>query len=236
MIDSINQSLVLQYEDKKEVRNGVECRIFGEQYHSNWWKREESDLLLGQHLLSLILYSDATTLDHMGKSSGHPMFLSLGNIPNHQRNKPESKALIGYLPILKAMDSKTKNSDKFRMAQREVFQKCLSTLLEPIVEGPELHFVVRGDIITFIPRISIIIADMVEADKFTNVYQPSCSRRPCAKCLVSRDDLNNTNLTEIIPRTPDAMKQAINSGEDKDYSIHPEKNAFWEIRYSHGLN
>jgi hypothetical protein len=236
MIDSINQSLVLQYEDKKEVRNGVECRIFGEQYHSNWWKREESDLLLGQYLLSLILYSDATTLDHMGKSSGHPMFLSLGNIPNHQRNKPESKALIGYLPILKAMDSKTKNSEKFRMAQREVFQKCLSTLLEPIVEGPELHFVVRGDIITFIPRISIIIADMVEADKFTNVYQPSCSRRPCAKCLVSRDDLNNTNLTEIIPRTPDAMKQAINSGEDKDYSIHSEKNAFWEIRYSHGLN
>ncbi|RIB16994.1 hypothetical protein C2G38_2246681 [Gigaspora rosea] len=83
MIDSINQSLVLQYEDKKE------------------------------HLLSLILYSDATTLDHMEKSSGHPMFLSLGNIPNHQRNKPESKVLIGYLSILKAMDSKTKNSDKF---------------------------------------------------------------------------------------------------------------------------
>src|SRR5260363_240606 len=38
MIDSINQSLVLQYEDKKEVRNGVDCKIFGEQYNSNWWK------------------------------------------------------------------------------------------------------------------------------------------------------------------------------------------------------
>ncbi|RIB13987.1 hypothetical protein C2G38_2196350 [Gigaspora rosea] len=226
-LKNINQLLVLQYEDKKEVRNGVECRIFGEQYHSNWWKREELDLLLGQHLLSLILYSDATTLNHMGKSSGHPMFLSLENISNHQRNKPESKALIGYLPILKAIDSKTKNSNKFRMAQREVFQKCLSTLLEPIVEGPELHFVEHGDIITFIPRISII---MVEADKFTNVYQPFCSRRSYAKCLVSRDDLNNTNLTEIIPRTPDAMKQVINSGEDKDYSIHPKKNAFLEIR------
>ncbi|RIB23233.1 hypothetical protein C2G38_2171869 [Gigaspora rosea] len=78
---------------------------------------------------------------------------------------------------------------------------------EPIVEGPKLHFVMRGNIITFIPRISIIIADMVEADKFTNIYQPSCSRWPCAKCLVSRDDLNNTNLIEIIPRTPDAMKR-----------------------------
>ena len=113
MIDSINQSLVLRYKDKREVRRTSEYRIFEKQYNSNWWKREESALLLGQHLLSLIIYSDATTLDHMGKSSGHPIFLSLGNIPNYQRNKPESKALIRYLPILKAKDSKTKNSNSF---------------------------------------------------------------------------------------------------------------------------
>ncbi|RIB01928.1 hypothetical protein C2G38_2229269 [Gigaspora rosea] len=116
------------------------------------------------------------------------------------------------------------------MMFKEVPVKIFQNIEYPIVEGPELYFVVCRDIITFIPRISIIIADMVEAVKFTNVYQPSCSRQPCAKCLVSRDDLNNTNLMEIISRTPDAMKQAINSGEDKDYSIHPKKNAFWEIR------
>jgi len=112
----------------------------------------------------------------MGKSSGYSLFLSFGNIPNHQRNKPESKALIGYLPILKAKDSKMKKSDRFRKVQREIFQKCISILLKPIVEEPELHFVVRGNIITFIPRISIIIADMAEADKFANVYQPASSR------------------------------------------------------------
>ncbi|RIB27715.1 hypothetical protein C2G38_2159899 [Gigaspora rosea] len=54
-----------------------------------------------QHLLLLILYSDATTLDHMGKSSGHSIFLLLENVPNYQRNKPEAKTLIGYFPILK---------------------------------------------------------------------------------------------------------------------------------------
>ena len=48
MIDSINQSLVLQYDDKKEVNNNVEQRIFEEQYNGNWWKREESKLLVGQ--------------------------------------------------------------------------------------------------------------------------------------------------------------------------------------------
>ena len=204
----------------------MEYRIFGEQYHGNWWKREESELLLGQRLLSLILYSDATTLDHMGKSSGHPLFLSLGNIPNHQRNKLESKALIGYLPILKAKDSKMKKSDRFRKVQREIFQKCISIFLKPIVEEPELHFVVRGNIITFIPRISIIIMNMAEADKFANVYQPASSRRPCGKCLVSKDDLNNTNLIKIIPRTPDSMIQVIDSRDDQYYSLHPEKYTF----------
>jgi hypothetical protein len=181
MNESINKSLVLCYEDKKEIRNNVEYQFFEEQYNCNWWKREELLLLPGQRLLSIILYSDATTLDHMGKSSGHPIFLSLGNIPNSQRNKPESKALIGYLPILKAKDSKTKGSENFRKLQREVFQKCIAILLKPIVEGPELHFVIQGNIVTFIPRISIIIADMAEANKFANIYQPSTTKRPCGK-------------------------------------------------------
>jgi len=34
------------------------------------------------HLLSIILYSDATTFNGLGKMSGHPMFLMLGNLPN----------------------------------------------------------------------------------------------------------------------------------------------------------
>jgi hypothetical protein len=166
----------------------------------------------------------------MGKSSGHPIFLSLGNIPNSKRNKPESKALIGYLPILKAKDSKTKKSKDFRKFQREVFQKCMTILLKPIAEEPELHYVIRGNIITFIPRISVIIADMAEADKFANVYQPSSAGKPCGKCIVSKDDLNNLGLTHISSRTPDMMRQAISSGDDHYYSIHPENNAFWEIR------
>ena len=87
----------------------------------------------------------------MGKSSEHPVFLSLGNIPNSQRNKPESKTLIRYLPILKAKDSKMKNSESFRKLQRTVFQQCLTILLKLILKGPELHFVVRHNAITFVP-------------------------------------------------------------------------------------
>jgi hypothetical protein len=79
-IASINENLVLEY--KENYQNGE--KIYEEQFNANWWKREELALPKGQRLLSIILYSDATSLDNLGKSSGHPVFISLGNIPNWQ--------------------------------------------------------------------------------------------------------------------------------------------------------
>ena len=152
-------------------------------------------------------------------------------MPNSQRNKQESKALIGYFPILKTMDSKTKSSESFRKLQREVFQKCLAIFFKPIVEEPELHFVVRDDIVIFIPRISMILADLQEAKKISNVYIPANSQRPCYSCLVSKDDLNNIKKSNDLSRTPNNMKRAIDHGEANYYSIHPETNIFWKIRY-----
>ena len=167
----------------------------------------------------------------MGKSSEHSLFLSLGNISNCQRNKPESKALVAYLPIIKAKDSKTKNSENFRRLQRNVFQRCLTILLKPILEEPELHFLVCHEVITFVPQVSVILADMAEADKLTNVYQPSSSKKPCGTCLTSKEDLNSTSLTHIIPRTPQNMKEAISNDQAYEVSIHLKPNIFWDIRY-----
>ena len=35
--------------------------------------------------------------------------MSIGNIKNWRRNKPNAKQLLGYLPILKASDNTEKN-------------------------------------------------------------------------------------------------------------------------------
>ena len=137
----------------------------------------------------------------MGKSSGHLIFLSLSNIPNSHRNKPEAKALIGYLPIIKAKNSISRYSDSLRKLQREIFHKCLEILLTSIANKPELNFVVHDNIVTFVLRISIIIADMLEANMIANIYHPSKSKRPCGLCLVYKDNLNNTNQLDIMPRT-----------------------------------
>ena len=92
------------------------------------------------------------------------------------------------------------------------------------------------EVITFVPWISVILADMAEADKLTNVYQPSSSKKPCASCLVSKDDLNNMDLIEISPRTPYNMRKAIENDEAHDNSIHPEPNVFWKLRYKIIIN
>jgi hypothetical protein len=75
-------------------------RSFGKQYECNWWQRTKETIPLFNNLLSIILYSDATTFDSLGKTSGHPIFLTLGNIPNSFCNLPEAKVLVGFLPKL----------------------------------------------------------------------------------------------------------------------------------------
>ena len=40
------------------------------------------------------------------KTSKHPIYLTLGNIPNWRRNKPDAKALLAYLPRIEASHEK----------------------------------------------------------------------------------------------------------------------------------
>lgn len=181
-------------------------------------------------MLSIIIYADSTTCDHLGKSSEHPIYISLGNIPNWIRNKPDAKVLIGYLPKLKAKDNTTKNSKSFQRLQRQVFQRCLQILLSPIINKTNMYFVIKNEIYSFTPKISVILADMAEAGAFTMTYLPSTSKRPCYCCLVDNNDLNNMELSHITLRTPEIMKKIINENRAKDFLIHEEINYFWKSK------
>jgi hypothetical protein len=122
------------------------------------------------YLLSIILYSDATTFDGLGKTSGHPVFLTLGNLPNWVRNMPEAKVLLGFLP--KVQDSGIRTTESFRSNQREIFHKCFDIMLRPLLEKPdELYFGIKGREMMFAPRISFFLADMLEANKVTATYK-----------------------------------------------------------------
>ena len=220
----INKEFVFEYQN-----NNSSIRTYGEQFESDWWNITEKNIPIDNQLLSIMIYADSTTCDHLGKTSEHPIYISLGNIPNWQRNKPDSKVLVGYLPKLKAKDNTTKNSEAFRKLQRQVFQRCLRILLSPIMNQTDMYFVVKNEIHVFTPKISVILADMAEAGTFTATYLPSTSKRPCYNCLIDNEDLNNMVLSNINLRTPEKMKEAISKNQANEFSIHKEVNFFWQF-------
>ena len=219
----INEEFVFKY--RKNNTN----RIYGEQFESEWWNVTEKNISVDNQLLSIIIYADSTTCDHLGKTSEHPIYISLGNIPNWQRNKPNSKVLVSYLPKLKAKDNVTKNSESFRKLQRQVFQRCLRILLSPILNQNDMYFVVRDEVVPFTPKISVIIADLAETATFTTTYLPSTSKRPCCFCLISNEDLNDMTLPNVDLQTPEKMKEAISANQAKQLSIHTDFNFFWKF-------
>jgi hypothetical protein len=147
-------------------------RIFGELFECNWWLETEKTLPSLNHLLSIILYLNATTFNGLGKTSGHPVFLTLGNLSNWMRNSPKAKVLIGFL--LKVQDSGIKTSERFRSLQREIYHKCFKIMLQPLLEKPDaLYFGIKGREITFAAQISFFLTDMLEANEVTATYKSS---------------------------------------------------------------
>ena len=93
-----------------------------------------------------------------------------------------------------------------------------------------MYFVVKNEVHPFTPKISVILADMAEAATFTATYLPSTSRRPCSFCLISNKDLSNMALTNVILRTPEKMKEAINTNQANELSLHADFNFFWKFK------
>ena len=211
-------------------KNGNNERIYGEPFECDWWLETEKALPPLNELLSIILYSDATNFDGLGKTSGHPVFLTLGNLPNKFRNSPEAKVLIGFLP--KVQDSGIKTTESFKNLQREVFHKCFNIMLRPLIEKSDgLYFGVKREPMCFTARISFFLSDMLEANEITATYKSARSKRPCHTCMVLQSDLNNMNITlENMPlRTHENMREIIRNDQGKDFSVHSVENAFWKL-------
>jgi len=179
----------------------------------------------------LILYSDATNVDTLGKSQLHPIYVSIGNIKNWRRNKPDAKQLLGYLPILKAGDSTERQSENFKNAVREAFHNSLKLLLNPLLDDNGIDLTLDGKKIWFYLRVSTVIADWPEAATYCLTFKSSMSHLPCHFCLVARDNLADINLQDIdiTPRTHVNMQQKFNQDLGKSVCIENVHNFFWEL-------
>ncbi|RHZ86978.1 hypothetical protein Glove_41g178 [Diversispora epigaea] len=207
-------------------------RNYNEQYTANWWAKTEKTILLGSHLLSIILYSDASTTDTLGKNTLHPIFITLGNIITWRRNKPDVKQLLAYLPIIKAKDDTQKKSEEHKNIVRRTFHKSLKFLLSPLYnEDNGIELELNNRILWCIPRISMIISDWPEACTFSLTYKSTQSNHPCHFCLVSKENLSNINLNsnQIEPRSHKNMKLHYKNNTEKNVSIEKVRNFFWNV-------
>ena len=211
----------LQFEGEKS---------YGEQYTGNWWSNAETLIPNKAHILSIILYSDATSIGTLGKSSLHPIYMSLGNIPIWRRNKEDAKQFLGFLPIISA-NSTEKNSSEFKKLVRETFHNSIRFLLDPLFENASgIEFKVNGENIWFYPKISSIICDWPEACVFSLTYKLANANYPCHFCLVPKDKLNKFNKKgKVILRNHENMQEYLNNGDAATVSLEQVKNYFWNI-------
>ncbi len=79
----------------------------------------------GGVIAPLIFYSDKTSLSKGGKVSGHPIYLTLGNISCENRYFPEGHCLLAILP-----DFSTQALTHLQWL--EAFQRCLEIVLQPL--------------------------------------------------------------------------------------------------------
>ncbi|CAB4438348.1 unnamed protein product [Rhizophagus irregularis] len=228
----IAKELVFDYNEIWINQEDGQERSYSEMFNCNWWKQAVNHAPYGSKIVPIILYSDATTLDHFGKSSRHPIFVTIGNIPTNLRNKPESKALVGLIPILES-SKQMKETKEFRKAIRITFHKCFEILLAPIRVQHQtgIQLKVGNSYVWCTMIVAMILGDWPENGKYCLTYGGSKCKNPCHNCLVDRNNLNKINLTteEMLPRTQQKMQTAINSGLTKEHSIHEQNNAFWNL-------
>ncbi|RHZ88118.1 hypothetical protein Glove_26g229 [Diversispora epigaea] len=169
----------------------------------------------------------ATTTDSLGKSSLHPIYISLGNIRTWRRNKEDAKQLLGYLPILSANNEG--QTSRFKRLARETFHNSLKFLLDPLFDEDGIDFKINNKNIWFFPRISTVIGDWPEACTFSLTFKSANSNYPCHFCQTHRNDLTSIRKDCIIIRNKENMQEYYNNGSAESIGLEQVYNYFWTI-------
>jgi hypothetical protein len=208
---------------------GEEERCYSELYNGEWWGRAQSSINENAKVLSIIFYSDATTCDMLGKTSEHPVFITLGNIPGWRRNKPDAKALLAYLPKIKASDDQKKQSD-FALAKHYLFHHSMEILVEQIKSGSiDLH--TDNGILWCYPFLSVLLGDLPEHHAMTLTFSSPNCKMPCHICTTPKDSFNDLSVDHLTIqlRTPEMMHHVLQNELYEEYSLHNIENPFWKL-------
>lgn len=75
-----------------------------------------------------------------------------------------------------------------------------------------------------------MLGNLPENSAVTLTFSSVNCDRPCHKCLVKREKLNNLELPndQITTRTPEYMRNIVEQDSAQQYSLHRMENIFWK--------
>ncbi|GJP55090.1 hypothetical protein CLOM_g14071 [Closterium sp. NIES-68] len=185
------EGFVAELEDSSESE---EAHRFTEPSTGSFWREAVAGLPDGASIAAVILYSDATELAKDGSATGHPVYVSLGNISSGERWKPHGRRLAALLPDF----SKHVVKPGVDVARRrlEIFHTCLEKILEKQkeVESTGMRMKDPLGVVRYVrPLLYAYVGDYPEQCKVAGTKMGNQTRFPCPKCLISNENLANAD-------------------------------------------
>lgn len=148
-------------------------------------------------MVALSAYSDKTMSRSVGNVAYWPMMTTILNLPRAVRHRPECKALLGYIPVLKRpaflrkLDSNAGPVKQFSLGQARIANACWGKVLtklvemESVVPDPAITFTLKdGSTISGVPRVILFVGDHPESQMVCGMKGAWNASRPCRMCLV----------------------------------------------------
>lgn len=97
------------------------------------------------------------------------------------------KVFVCFLPQLSTRDGKLWESKKFKQYKWNLEQRALKYLLSLLLWKESIYLAINGKVEHFIPHISTILADILEAQSICCTYKSYCITCSCYKSLIPED-------------------------------------------------
>jgi len=102
--------------------------------------------------------------------------------------------------------------------------------MKPLIDYQNIRFDLQTDDsdIWCYPFISVLLGDLPEDTALTLTFNSVNCKCSCHKCLIEVNEMNNVKLNnnQIVLRTTENMRRAINENCADQYSIYSMKNVF----------
>ena len=157
-----------------------------------------------QSSLLFSLYSDSTLLGHLHSGrSAWPLYIRCDNLTGEVRNTPGSKALLMMIEL--PPQSPHESDDVYKHLKSVMFLRIIEAVLEKMVCwsscGFQLHIPGSASPVTLVPRLMLLIADMMELRMLAATYG-SFSVRCLTRVLERRLDVLPDDSEDDAAREP----------------------------------